>query len=201
MDSKKILFNTVSNFNKKVAMLSNYTSMPKNIEWPKNVDGKLLQCIAHIPTNFLNEILSIELKSNHAISIFTYYDRDDYFLDKITYAGDQNDFKTVLSNTKVIFHEIGNDVYSLNKIDFPLNEFIISPEIIKEDYYGSKIGGMPTFIQKKNLNIEEFRFIFQLYGGDFPEDFNDIFYLSDSLGYLFIKDEMPFIGLFFTQAG
>lgn len=29
----------------------------------------------------------------------------------------------------------------------------------------------------------------QIYGGDFPEEFQDIFYLDDAIGYLFLSKE------------
>jgi uncharacterized protein YwqG len=201
MDSRKIKLKPILSFDKNVAIISNYTSMPKTIEWPKNVEGKLLQCIAHIPTNIINGSLPIKLKDNYAISIFTYYDKDDYFLDKITYAGDEEDFKITQDNTRVILHEIGDDIYSLNETIIPFHEMTISDEIVETDYYGSKMGGSPTFIQNKKLQIDKYNFVFQLYGGDFPDSINDIFYLTDSLGYLFVKKDDLFTGLFFTQAG
>jgi hypothetical protein len=201
MESKKIYFEEIEYFDKDIAMLSSYTSMPKNIDWPKNPEGKILQCIAHIPTNIINEILNTKLEQNHAISIFTYYDKQEYFLDKIVYAGDENELKTVRDNNKIIIHEIGEDIYSLNDVIIPFNKMIISDEIAKNNFYGSKIGGMPVLLQNKNLQINDYKFILQLYGADFPEDINDIFFLSDSLGYLFIKNEKLFSGLFFTQAG
>jgi hypothetical protein len=60
---------------------------------------------------------------------------------------------------------------------------------------------MPVLLQNKNLQINDYKFILQLYGADFPEDINDIFFLSDSSGYLFIKNDKLFSVLFFTQAG
>ena len=41
----------------------------------------------------------------------------------------------------------------------------------------------------------------QICGSDFPEEFEDIFYLNDSIGYLYLNKEgnLNDVGLFFTQ--
>ena len=41
----------------------------------------------------------------------------------------------------------------------------------------------------------------RIYGGDFPEEFQDIFYLDDAIGYLFLSKEEKAndVGVFFVQ--
>lgn len=47
----------------------------------------------------------------------------------------------------------------------------------------------------------DYAFVSQLYSGDFSEPFKDIFYLSDAVGYLFLKKDGSGEGLFFVQTG
>lgn len=203
MKSKEIIFQPISKIDNSNAILSSLTSMPKCIAWPKNSEGKLLQCIAHIPTSFLNEHLGLKLQKDCAISIFTYYDSEDYFLDKIVYCGDNEEYKTVKDNTRVIFHEIGEEFYTLNDIEIPPHKIIAEKDIQAVNFYGSKLGGEPTLLQKNELEVKHSIFLLQLYGSDFPTGLDDIFYLSDALGYLYIAPDISIenseAGNFFVQ--
>lgn len=202
MKSKEIIFQPISKIDNDNAILSSLTSMPKCIAWPKNSEGKLLQCIAHIPTSFLNEHLGLKLQKDCAISVFTYYDREGYFLDKIVYCGDNEEYKIVKDNTRVIFHEIGKEFYTLNDIEIPLHKIIAEKNIQVVDFYGSKLGGEPTLLQKNELEIKNSIFLLQLYGSDFPTGLDDLFYLSDALGYLYIAPNISInseAGNFFVQ--
>lgn len=63
------------------------------------------------------------------------------------------------------------------------------------------MGTNPVFLQNEELELDSYQFCMQIYAGDFPEEFQDIFYLSDSIGYLFLSKEENSndAGLFFTQ--
>lgn len=198
MKSKEIIFQPISKIDNSNAILSSLTSIPKCIAWPKNSEGKLLQCIAHIPTSFLNEHLGLKLQKDCAISIFTYYDSEEYFLDKIVYCGDNEEYKTVKDNTRVIFHEIGEEFYTLNDIEIPPHKIIAEKDIQAVNFYGSKLGGEPTLLQKNEMEVKHSIFLLQLYGSDFPTGLDDIFYLSDALGYLYIA---PNISIKNSEAG
>jgi hypothetical protein len=119
------------------------------------------------------------------------------FLDSIVYNGDDSELENIKNGfTKVIIHDIGDG--SRNESDFEIPEkyfHLISLED-NEIYSGSKLGGEPFFLQNKNLKLHDYEYILQIYGNDFPEEYNDIFYLTDSMGYLYIKNED---GIFFTQ--
>ena len=78
-------------------------------------------------------------------------------------------------------------------IDKEMNEF--------NDYYGSLFGANPVFLQEEKLELASYQFCMQIYGGDFPEEFQDIFYLDDAIGYLFLSKEEKAndVGVFFVQ--
>lgn len=71
----------------------------------------------------------------------------------------------------------------------------------KDECGDSHLGGEPIFLQNENLVVDDYQFCLQIYGGDFPEEFQDIFYLNDSIGYLFLNGEADAndIGMFFAQ--
>lgn len=157
-------------------------------EWPRNPDGEKLVLILSIPISFLG------VNSNKHISVFTTYDKEEYFLDLITYHGDEEEFNNIINGyTSVLIHEKSDAV----------NGEIILPalklEHTNEDDWGSNIN--PTdYLQAEELAFtEEYSCKLQLYGGDFPDDYKDIFYLSDAIGYLLIDEGMD-KGLFFVQA-
>ena len=53
----------------------------------------------------------------------------------------------------------------------------------------------------EKLELASYQFCMQIYGGDFPEEFQDIFYLDDAIGYLFLSKEEKAndVGVFFVQ--
>jgi hypothetical protein len=71
-------------------------------------------------------------------------------------------------------------------------------------YSGSKFAGQPGLLQQEELSVEGLKYALQFYSADFPEEFKDIFYLTDAVGYLFIKPQATLqdneVGLFFIQA-
>lgn len=176
--------------------------LPQDVEWPINPNGEKLTLIFHLPTNFLNENLSFKYPKDMIISVFTTYNTEDYFLDSIVYHGDMEELKNIKNGfTKVILHSIGSP---RNESDYliPARKIIIGKKINElDDYYGSFIGASPVFLQKEKLELDSYQFCMQIYGGDFPEEFQDIFYLNDSIGYLFLSQEgnLNDVGLFFTQ--
>lgn len=184
---------------KDVLRIGGKSFLPSDIEWPQNPNGEKLTFIINLPTNFLNKTLGFHYPKDKAISVFTTYNQEDYFLDVITYHGDTEELQNIKNGfTKVILHTIDTP---RNDSDFlvPAHEILIDEKIDKADC-GSFLGGNPVFLQNEKMELELYRFCMQLYGGDFPEEFQDVFYLEDSIGYLFLnKEDVNDIGLFFTQ--
>ncbi|WP_374489828.1 hypothetical protein [Zoogloea sp.] len=131
------------------------------------------------------------------ISIFSYYDKNDYFLDSIVYHGDSSELNLIRSgSTRVVIHPQGGLCFS---------EITIPP--VKIDFssvdcmgrQGSGWGGSPGLLQEERLDLRNFDFLLQLYSADFPEPFGDVFGCPDAVGYVFISHDFS-TGLFFVQA-
>ncbi len=171
------------------------------MDWPENPEGGKLTFIIHLPMDFVNEALGTSYPEHYAISVFTTYHKEDYFLDRITYHGDPAELAIIQNGyTKVIAHPIGQPRNESNFI-IPAREMILSETVEGPDYIGSKMGGKPGYVQQESLSLDHLLFCLQLYGSDFGEDFKDIFFLSDAVGYLFLNvlENENDAGIFFTQ--
>ncbi|WP_107841425.1 DUF1963 domain-containing protein [Metasolibacillus meyeri] len=210
--SVEMIFKGVEN-DSIVPRLGGYSFLPRNIDWPLNPNGDKLTLVFCLPTNFINETLNLNLPKEHILSVFTTYKREDYFLDLITYHGDKEELESIKQGfTRVLLHEIGE---IRNESDFliPAQEFVLGDELsldveeLDEDfddlafYCGSLIGDKPSLLQVENLGLDNYQFCLQIYGGDFPKEFHDIFFLNDSVGYLFLNksDNANEAGVFFIQ--
>ncbi len=199
--SKVIEFEGVGN-EENVMRIGGMSFLPEGMEWPVNPNGEKMVLILNIPTNFLNDKLAYNYPKDKMISVFTTYNSEDYFLDTIVYHGSSEELTNIKNGfTKVILHDIG---ISRNDSDYliPARKLIVGEETDFMDECGaSHLGGKPLFLQNENLEVDNYQFCLQIYGGDFSEEFQDIFYLNDSIGYLFLKGEPDAndIGMFFTQ--
>lgn len=176
--------------------------LPPDMEWPTNPNGEKMVFIFNIPTNFLNAELNFNYPKDKVISVFTTYNREDYFLDSIVYNGDIEEFQNIKNGyTKVVLHSAAAP---RNDADFliPAREIVIDKEMNESDEdYGSLIGANPVFLQNEKLELDSYQFCMQIYGEDFPEEFQDIFCLDDAIGYLFLSKEEKAddVGVFFVQ--
>ena len=69
--------------------------LPPDVEWPTNPNGEKMVFIFNIPTNFLNSTLQFNYPKDQVISVFTTYNREDYFLDSIVYNGDIEELQNI----------------------------------------------------------------------------------------------------------
>lgn len=157
-------------------------------------DGHELALIAYIPIKKIllefPEILKhakeqdIDTKS---IYIFSYYDKDEYFLDYITEIDDAQQ-----GYTKVIIAESEHFQFNLD------NFYSLIPN--KQSDGMTFFGGNPEFLQEESLDFhQEYIFLGQILGMDLPNNIEDIFYLTGNVGYIFIKKDLS-DGLFFVQS-
>jgi len=197
-----------------VPRLGGYSFLPPNIDWPLNPNGEKLILILSLPTNFLNKALNFNLPKEHFLSVFTTYNQNDYFLDLITFHGDKDELENIKQGfTKVLLHKTG-EIRNESNFLIPAQEFIYGDKLKlnyeefdgdnlddMEIYCGSLIGNKASLLQKEDLGLDDYQFCLQIYGGDFPEEFRDIFSLGDSTGYLFLNKNYNEndIGVFFTQ--
>jgi len=184
--------------NGEFAYIGGKSLLPSDIMWPKNPKGENLVLIMTIPTNFLNKYLNNQFTRDKIISVFTTYDKKNYFLDTIVYHGDDEGLNNIKEGfTRVIFHDI--DDTARNECECEIPKRLFELEMIEDEGEcgGSKLGGRPCLLQNKTLKLDDYEFVLQIYGGDFPGNYDDIFYLSDSMGYLYLSNKGD--GVFFTQ--
>ena len=156
-------------------------------------DGHELALVAFIPIEnlltiapqFKTDFQDMEYKDN-AIYVFSYYDKEDYFLDYITEIDD-----AIQGYTKVIVGDKNQFKFNLDKF-YPINPIENLDEM-------SFLGGQPEYLQQENDDfLEKYIFIGQILGMDLPEEVNEIFYLTENIGYIFINRDLSG-GLFFVQ--
>ena len=156
-------------------------------------DGHELALIAFIPIEnlltiapqFKTDFQDMEYKDK-VIYVFSYYDKEDYFLDYITEIDD-----AIQGYTRVIVGDKNQFKFNLDKF-YPINPIENLDEM-------SFLGGQPEYLQQENDDfLEKYIFIGQILGMDLPEKVNEIFYLSENIGYIFINQDLSG-GLFFVQ--
>ena len=156
-------------------------------------DGHELALVAFIPIEnlltiapqFKTDFQDMEYKDK-AIYVFSYYDKEDYFLDYITEIDD-----AIQGYTKVIVGDKNQFKFNLDKF-YPINPIENLDEM-------SFLGGQPEYLQQENDDcLEKYIFIGQILGMDLPEEVNEIFYLTENIGYIFINRDLSG-GLFFVQ--
>ena len=156
-------------------------------------DGHELALIAFMPIEnlltiapqFKTDFQDMEYKDK-AIYVFSYYDKEDYFLDYITEIDD-----AIQGYTKVIVGDKSQFKFNLDKF-YPINPIENLDEM-------SFLGGQPEYLQQESDGfLEKYIFIGQILGMDLPEEVNEIFYLTENIGYIFINRDLSG-GLFFVQ--
>ena len=156
-------------------------------------DGHELALVAFIPIEnlltiapqFKTDFQDMEYKDK-AIYVFSYYDKEDYFLDYITEIDD-----AIQGYTRVIVGDKKLFKFNLDKF-YPINPIENLDEM-------SFLGGQPEYLQQESDDfLEKYIFIGQILGMDLPEEVNEIFYLTENIGYIFINRDLSG-GLFFVQ--
>ena len=156
-------------------------------------DGHELALVAFIPIEnlltiapqFKTDFQDMEYKDK-AIYVFSYYDKEDYFLDYITEIDD-----AIQRYTRVIIGDKNQFKFNLDKF-YPINPIENLDEM-------SFLGGQPEYLQRESDDfLEKYIFIGQILGMDLPEEVNEIFYLTENIGYIFINRDLSG-GLFFVQ--
>ena len=156
-------------------------------------DGHELALVAFIPIEnlltiapqFKTDFQDMEYKDK-AIYVFSYYDKEDYFLDYITEIDD-----AIQGYTRVIVGDKKQFKFNLDKF-YPINPIENLDEM-------SFLGGQPEYLQLESDDfLENYIFIGQILGMDLPEEVNEIFYLTENIGYIFINRDLSG-GLFFVQ--
>jgi len=176
-------------------------------DWPAAPDGTSLTLVASLPAAFINAHAGMDLPGEKFVSVFSYYDPEEYILDCITYHGSAEELAWLRQGyTRVILHDRGAEQFG--GVTIPAQAIELDAADIVEPvlFQGSKIGGAPGLLQAQPLALDGQAFVLQFYGGCFPKPFIGIFGLSDAVGYLFMSTASPGhagpvdAGTFFVQA-
>lgn len=169
-------------------------------DWPAGLDGQPLALLLSLPAAFIAQCTGIAMERGQMVSVFTTYAPGSYYLDQITYHGDASELALLRKGaTQVLVHPRGTPV----RVGSPLAPYQLR---IEDD--GLRVGstfasGAPEFLQAEPLALEGLAFALQIYAGDLPPAWRDIFYLRDAVAYLFIPlQALPGVdrsGLLFTQ--
>ena len=126
--SNLVRFETVDN-ELNILRIGGKSFLPPDVEWPTNPNGEKMVFIFNIPTNFLNSTLQFNYPKDQVISVFTTYNREDYFLDSIVYNGDIEELQNIKNGyTKVILHSVASP---RNDADFLISarEIVIDKDL------------------------------------------------------------------------
>lgn len=173
------------------------------VEWPVNPDGEPLLLVASFDCARVKSVVrSSVLPDNGMLYVFSTYSKSEYFLENITYSGDPSELAGILSGyTKVVYSQ-GGGAQSSPVDSIPRSETNLIDRIVGDDDFPvfSMISDVAPrgIIEVDDLNLE-YGFFCQLYSSDFSEPFKDIFYLTDAVGYVFLKRDNSGEGLFFVQ--
>lgn len=179
--------------------------------WPQNPEGEDLVLLFSIDCRRLKEFSGLQnIPEEGFISVFSTYNPPEYFLDNICYTGDDLEYRLITSGYTFVSYQ-----KDARLCDCPVASFIPKTPVGLERKQIEK-GAFPTFsffsddVPNGLLGVhglyEDYDFVCQLYSSDFPAPYKDIFYLTDAIGYLFIRknvtvktDEEMLPGLFFVQ--
>jgi len=181
--------------------------LPENIEWPTNPLGEKLVHVLTISAKSVTPYMQNFMGSEkEVISIFSSYSDEEYYLDSICYNGDKTELDDILSGyTQVIVYT--PTLKKRQESDFSFHTVGISigdPENEDGDpEQFSKIGGNPALLQNEKLNLDHFEFCLQLSPSMLSNKYDDIFYLADAIGYLYLSTNTLLTenrsGIFFIQ--
>ncbi|GAA0892868.1 DUF1963 domain-containing protein [Fulvivirga kasyanovii] len=178
----------------------------KVAEWPKNPDGDYLTLLFSIDCRAIqSKIKRSDIPDSGFIHVFSTYSRQEYFLDYITYSGNADELKLISGGYTFVIHSdaeqsIKSPIESMPRLNMTLIDYEIGESEFSMASLVSEIP--PNGVLAAEALSEEYNFFCQIYSSDFPHPFQDALYLTDALGFLFIRKarhEGERLGLFFVQ--
>ncbi len=168
-------------------------------DWPRGPLGHPLVLVASLPAAFLAEHAGIAIGAGRIASVFSTYLPGEYFLDHITYHGDATELALLRQGTtQVLVHAPGTLVQG--GAELPAHGIRVRQGGMAQ----SLIGDRAQWLQAEDLALDGLAFALQIYGGDLPAPLRNLFYLADSVGYLYLPTQTSpgtdRNGLFFVQA-
>jgi hypothetical protein len=180
--------------------------------WPIDPEGKPLRLVASIDcAAFKLATGAPSMPANGQLQVFSTYSQTDYFLENIVYDPDyfvlpSGSAEAKPAYTLVAFNPSGSAAPSHTS---PVDSIPATPMHLQDETIGADdfpVSSLAAAEPPRGLVVpaalkDDYAFVLQLYSSDFPEPFKDIFYLTDAVGYLFLKKDASGQGVFFVQAG
>ncbi|WP_342570424.1 DUF1963 domain-containing protein [Paenibacillus sp. FSL R5-0749] len=178
-------------------------------DWPVNPEGQPLMHLFSIHCHTLSQQIHIpSLPQDKYISVFSTYSASEYFLDQVTYAGDELEWN---ENILAGYTYVSVSSHPLTSVcpvpPIPLSGVrLIEMELDDQEFPAFSFFSptLPNGVKGIEHLVEEYQLVCQIYSGDFPDPYQDILGLSDANGYLFLRKGLasahaPFDAIFFVQ--
>ena len=178
-------------------------------DWPVNPEGQPLMHLFSIHCNTLSQHVDIpSLPQDKYISVFSTYSASEYFLDQVTYTGDELEWN---ENILAGYTYVSVSSHPLTSVcptpPIPLSGGrLIEMELDDQEFPAFSFFSptLPNGVKGIEHLVEEYQLVCQIYSGDFPDPYQDILGLSDANGYLFLRKGLasahaPFDAIFFVQ--
>jgi hypothetical protein len=161
-------------------------------DWPTAPDGNPLALVMSLPTRFLNEHAGFALPADCVVSVFSYYSRNAYFLDLITYHGSREELDVIREgHTRVLLHAQGapqTGPTTLPALAIAVEAGADGDAMQGDLAQATTIGGDAGLLQAEPLALDGQRFALQVYGNVFPRPYEDMLYLTVAIGYLYMDE-------------
>ncbi|MEK4527346.1 DUF1963 domain-containing protein [Paenibacillus sp. BGI2013] len=178
-------------------------------DWPLNPEGQPLLHLFSINCNTLSQQVHIpSLPQDKYISVFSTYSASEYFLDQVTYTGDELEWNENIVAGCTYVSVSSHPLTSVCPVPpIPLSGVhLIEMELDDHEFPAFSFFSPTVTNCVKGIDhlLEEHQLVCQIYSGDFPEPYRDILGLPDANGYLFLRSgpasaHAPFDGIFFVQ--
>jgi hypothetical protein len=172
--------------------------------WPYNPDGDPLLLVATIDFALLKGQANLgALPDSGYISIFSTYSKSDYFLENITYSGDPSELENIRAGYTVVTYSDNTtvEISPAGGIPKVLTD-LVDTELAAGEFpvFSMCSTQPPTGLEVPADISADYEFGLQLYSSDFPEPYEDIFYLTDAIGHLFLRKSASGEGFFLCRA-
>lgn len=178
-------------------------------DWPLNQESQPLLHLFSIDCNTLLQQMHVpSLPPGKYISVFSTYSASEYFLDQVTYTGDELEWKENILAGCTYVSVSSEPLTSVSPIQsIPLcGVGLTEVEIEEQDFpaFSFFSSMLPNGVNGISHLLEDYQFVGQIYSGDFPHPYQDILGLSDANGYLLLRTgpasaQAPLDGIFFVQ--
>lgn len=176
------------------------------VAWPKNPEGQDLLLLFTINCEMARQQLNrTDLPEAGFIHVFSTYDKDDYFLDSLTF--DEIEHKKGVASYTCVIHTEQMVAVKSTGLSIPLQYASFEVSVIQDEELSvaSLVSTeVPAGAVIPKTLEPNFNFFCQIYSSDFPAPFQDALYMTDAVGYLFINKQLGndvSDGCFFVQAG